>query len=166
MTDSHWCVHGPSWHRGSSGQQGLRLASCPCLINWLLPFHLLTTLTEVGVSVLRCGACPGARAQSLSCVQSLRPYGPKPARLLLCPWDFPGKNTGVGCHFLLHGIFPTQGSNLCLLCLLHWQVDSLLLVPPGKPRAYPIHMIKFTRLVCFSHPPFVEALASGPAWVC
>ena len=27
------------------------------------------------------------------------------------PWDFPGKNTGVGCHFLLQGIFPTQGSN-------------------------------------------------------
>ena len=85
------------------------------------------------MSVLRRGACPGARAQSLSCVQSLRPYGLKPARLLLCPWDFPGKNTGVGCHFLLQGIFPTQGSNLCLLCLLHWQVDSLPLVPPGKP---------------------------------
>ena len=30
----------------------------------------------------------------------------QPARLL-CPWDFPGKNTGVGCHFLLQGIFPT-----------------------------------------------------------
>ena len=28
-----------------------------------------------------------------------------------CPWDFPGKNTGVGCHFLLQGIFPTQGLN-------------------------------------------------------
>ena len=28
-----------------------------------------------------------------------------------CPWDFPAKNTGVGCHFLLQGIFPTQGSN-------------------------------------------------------
>ena len=39
--------------------------------------------------------------------------------------DFPGKNTGVGCHFLLQGIFPTQGSNLHLLCLLHWQADSL-----------------------------------------
>ena len=26
-----------------------------------------------------------------------------------CPWNFPGKNTGVGCHFLLQGIFPTQG---------------------------------------------------------
>ena len=31
--------------------------------------------------------------------------------MLLCPWDFPGKSTGVGCHFLLQGIFPTQGSN-------------------------------------------------------
>ena len=30
---------------------------------------------------------------------------------LLCPLDFPGQNTGVGCHFLLQGIFPTQGSN-------------------------------------------------------
>ena len=34
---------------------------------------------------------------------------------LLCPWDFPGKSTGVGCHFLLQGIFLAQGSNLCLL---------------------------------------------------
>ena len=39
----------------------------------------------------------------------------------------PGKNTGVGCHALLQGIFLTQGSNRNLLCLLHWQVDSLLL---------------------------------------
>ena len=31
------------------------------------------------------------------------------------PWDFPGKSTGVGCHFLLQGIFPTQGSNPGLL---------------------------------------------------
>ena len=34
---------------------------------------------------------------------------------LLCPWDFPGKNTGVGCHFLLQGTFPTQGLNLHLM---------------------------------------------------
>ena len=33
------------------------------------------------------------------------------ASRLLCPWAFPGKNTGVGCHFLLQGIFLTQGSN-------------------------------------------------------
>ena len=38
----------------------------------------------------------------------------EPTRLL-CPWDSPGKNTGVGCHVLLQGIFPTQGLNLGLL---------------------------------------------------
>ena len=43
---------------------------------------------------------------------------------LLCPWDYPRKNTGMGCHFLLQGIFPTQGSNLCLL---HWHANSLSL---------------------------------------
>ena len=45
-----------------------------------------------------------------------------------------GKDTGVGCHVLLQGIFPTQGSNPYLLCLLPWQVGSLPLAPPGKPR--------------------------------
>ena len=38
---------------------------------------------------------------------------------LLCPWDFPGKNTGMGSHFLLHGIIPIQGSNPHFLCLPH-----------------------------------------------
>ena len=69
---------------------------------------------------------------------SLWPYGLQPARLL-CPWDFPGKNTGVGWHFLLQGIylpnpgsnFSTQGSNPHLLCLLYWQVDSLPLCHLG-----------------------------------
>ena len=49
-----------------------------------------------------------------------------------CPWNFPGKSTGMGCHFLLQGIFLTQGSNPCFLCLLHWQAGSLPTVPPGK----------------------------------
>ena len=53
---------------------------------------------------------------------------------LLCPWNFPSKNPGVGCHFLLQGVLPTQGWNLHLLHLLHWQVGSLPLVPPGKPQ--------------------------------
>ena len=51
---------------------------------------------------------------------------------LLCPWNFPGKNTGVGCHFLLQGISPTQGLNPHLFSLLHWQADSISLLPPGK----------------------------------
>ena len=48
---------------------------------------------------------------------SLQPHGLLPTRLL-CPLDFPGKNTGVGCHFLLHEIL-TQGFSPRLLCLLH-----------------------------------------------
>ena len=55
---------------------------------------------------------------SPSHVWLLGPYGLWPARLL-CLWNFPGKNTGVGCHFLLQRIFPTQGLNSHHLCLLH-----------------------------------------------
>ena len=45
---------------------------------------------------------------------SLRPHGLQPT-VLLCPWDSPGKNTGMGCHSLLQKIFPTQESNPGLL---------------------------------------------------
>ena len=62
---------------------------------------------------------------------------------LPCPWDLPSKNTGVGCHSLLQGIVPTQGSietvSLGLLHLPHWQRCSLPLAPPRKP---------FSLLVC------------------
>ena len=68
---------------------------------------------------------------------SLWPHGLLPARLL-CQWDFPGKNTGIDCHFLLQGIFPTQGSNPRLLhyrqILYHWATRN-------APSSY--------RLVCF-----------------
>ena len=66
---------------------------------------------------------------------SLLPCGLWPTRLL-SPWGFPGKTTGVGCHFLLHGIFPTQGLNPHLLRLLlgrrilyHWVTWEALLLP-------------------------------------
>ena len=52
----------------------------------------------------------------------LQPHGLQPT-WLLSPWNFPGKNTRVGCHFLLQGIFLTRGSNSYLLSLLHWQVE-------------------------------------------
>ena len=58
---------------------------------------------------------------------------------LLCPWDFSRKNTGVGCLFLLQGIFPTQGLNLCLL---FWQADSLPSEPLGKPEVVFRIMVK------------------------
>jgi len=71
----------------------------------------------------------------LSCLlvsNSLQPHGLQPAGLL-CSWDFLGKNTGLSCHFLLQGIFLTQGFKLCLLCLLHWQEDSSPLCHLGIP---------------------------------
>ena len=49
---------------------------------------------------------------------SLWPHG-----LLLCSWNFAGKNTGAGCHFLLQGIFPTQGS--FILAIIKWRKDPL-----------------------------------------
>ena len=61
------------------------------------------------------------------------PHRLQPARLLR-PWAFPGKSTGVGCHFLLQGIFPNQGLNPCLL---FQQADSLALSLLGSPeRSY------------------------------
>ena len=56
---------------------------------------------------------------------SMTPW-PKPTRLPH-PWDFPGKNTGVSCHFLFQGIFLTQGWHP------HWQADCLPLSHQGSP---------------------------------
>ena len=57
----------------------------------------------------------------------LPPYELQPARLP-CPWDFPGKNNGVGCHFLLQGIFSNHGLNV-----FPTMVDSLSPSHPGSP---------------------------------
>ena len=54
-----------------------------------------------------------ACSASQSC-PTLQPHELQPARLL-CPWNSPCQNTGAGCHFLLQGIFATQGLNPCLL---------------------------------------------------
>ena len=56
----------------------------------------------------------------------------EPTRLL-CLWDFPGKNNGGGDHFLLQVIFPTQGSNLHFLHVLHWQANSFPLCHLWSP---------------------------------
>ena len=65
----------------------------------------------------------------------------QPARLL-CPWHTPGKNTGMGCHFLLQGIFPTQETNPGLLHC--WQ----RLLPSGRPWA--IREVQKRELPCES----------------
>ena len=70
---------------------------------------------------------------------SLWPHGLSPTRLL-CSWNFAGKNTGMGWHFVLQGIFPTHGSNpplfhlpLSLMHLLPWKIDSLPVHHPWSP---------------------------------
>ena len=63
-----------------------------------------------------------------SCL-TLQPHGLEPARLH-CLWDFPGKNAGVGCHFLCQGIFLTQGSNPGLL---HCKQTLYYLSHQGSP---------------------------------
>ena len=56
----------------------------------------------------------------------------EPTRLL-CPWEFSGKNSGVGCQFLTQGIFPSQGSNPCISCLLLYRRILYMLEPSEKP---------------------------------
>ena len=55
------------------------------------------------------------------------------ATRLLCLWDSPDKNTGVGCHAFLQEIFLTYKLNPCFLHLLHWQAGSLHTEPLRKP---------------------------------
>ena len=85
-----------------------------------------------------------------SCPDSLQPHRVYPARLL-CPWDFPGKKTGVGCHFLLQGIFLMQGLNSHLLhcpftdhclvvikraCITQWSYEPRSAGPPKTNGSY------------------------------
>ena len=77
----------------------------------IVNLHLYFCKNTSGDSVISCSVVS----------DSLRPHGLEPTRFL-CPWGSPGKNTEVGWHFFLQGIFPTQGSNPHLL---RRQEDSL-----------------------------------------
>ena len=123
--------------------QGLLKVTAPCCLP--TPHHLVRSHTPQALPSSTPGGQPHsgwggphrpvctpyneASGQLLADAQSLgRPHGLWPTRIL-CPWDSPGKNTGVGCHSLLQGIFLTQGSNLGLL---HCR-QILPSEPPGKP---------------------------------
>ena len=79
----------------------------------------LTVLMNVGIQSSRLRVCSSSERNFTVKVTRLCPTlrcsGLEGAARLLCPWNSPGENTGVGCHYLLQGIFPTQGSNLGLL---------------------------------------------------
>ena len=87
-------VHGLLWSHGlSSLLRQMTLLSLACLT---LLFYFIVCVSPSVMS------------------NSLRPHRLRSARLL-CPWNSPGKNTGVGCHTLIQGIFPIQGLNPCIL---------------------------------------------------
>ena len=77
--------------------------------------------------------------------------------------DSPGKNTGVGCHTLLQGIFPTQGLNSGLLGLLHGRWVLYPLAPPGKSTAslQPVYtQPPFIANECLAHIQITDTLSS------
>ena len=88
--------------------------------------YLVVKLSEKGASMSHKPAC----ALSLSRVWHCNPVDCSPPSSL-CPWDSPGKNTGVGCHFLLQGSFPTQGLKPGLL---HCRRILYHLSHQGNPR--------------------------------
>ena len=93
---------------------------------------------------------------------SLQPCGLKLFRSL-CPCNFPGKDTGVGYHFLLQGIFLSQGSNL------HWQADSLPLTTGEALLCKCIHLYKIQYIYYvnkFIHLIYIKCLLLRAALLC
>ena len=88
----HWKLQNASQHDSSAGQEAGDLSPSSCVLSDEIFF--LKVISKV----------------AQSCPTLCDPNGLQPTRLL-CPWNFPGTSTGVDCHFLLQGIFPTQGSN-------------------------------------------------------
>ena len=82
-------------------------------LNELWGFYANNQVTDHGIQFLKT-SCSTMKVKVKSCPTL---WDPMDSRLLR-PWDFLGKSTGVGCHFLLQGIFPTQGSNPGLP---HWR---------------------------------------------
>ena len=87
---------------------------------------------EMGCNYWVCKTCHIKKFTDIVVSDSLWPFGLEPTRLL-CPWDSPNKNTGVGCHFRLQGIFPTCVScSSCIHCnsciagrfLTHWAIGE------------------------------------------
>ena len=90
----------------------------------------VTHLHATGLFCSTCGVCVLSRFSHVQLVVTLWTVACQTPLSM----GFSGKNIGVGCHLLFQGIFLPQGLNPSLLCLLHWQVDSLSLAPPGKPQ--------------------------------
>ena len=119
-----WTREGEDWHSEMIVRMTGALSGCLSIVIDL-QIRIL-----VGLAVYVCAAV-------LCLVAQLCPILCDPR--LPCPWDSPGKNTGVGCHaflqghFLLQQIFLTQGSNQSPLCHLHWASGFYHKIHLGRP---------------------------------
>ena len=103
----HWLLSGCLWLYPDGFQSTIHF-------NWRpFPFHSFS----LSYCTFHC-MCVLAKSL-LSCLPLCDPMDPMEPTRLLCPWNYPGKNSGEGSHSLVQGTFPTQGSNLHLLWLLH-----------------------------------------------
>ena len=120
------------------------------LYAWYMNYMLTKLLPEKKITAIQKVKYLSIKWSRSVVSDSLRPHGLQPTRLL-CPWDFPGNSTGVDCHFLLQGIFPTQGLNPGLP---HCRQTLYHLSHQGSPKyklqskKSPIH---FKFLLLFSH---------------
>ena len=105
-------------------------------LNILITFHSFATLISrysvLSMCVCVC-VCVCARALSHSLVSNSFETSWTVAHQALPPVEFSRQEYWSGLPFLYQGIFPTQVLNLCHLCILHWQVDSLPLCHLGSP---------------------------------
>ena len=106
------------------------LPGCPVDIQWCLSSYLMF----LHICVCGCVAVHAGLFSHSVVSESLQPFGLQPIRLL-CPWNFPGKNNGVGGHFLLQGTLLSPGKNSCLLCLQHCKWILYPLIHQGTPVA-------------------------------
>ena len=93
---------------------------------------------------------------------SLWPHGLQSTRFL-CPWDFPGNDTGMGCHFLLQGIFPTQESNPGLL---HCRQILYRLSYKGSPNLKPLRRNKTSLTLLTNWTIIALSCQTVFLWVC
>ena len=126
--ESHWASRVPRGFGFSGFQAGLQMALGNSLNLCDICFvpDMLKSVSPEPTSELLCVCvcvCECAHTHTQSC-PTVTPWTMVMGTIasLHCLWDSPGKNTGVGCHALLQGIFPAQGLNPYLL---HWQLASL-----------------------------------------